>query len=171
MTPPGPFANEEPDADWTDEYPWTRYRGPQPYPCPEDWVLNIVEGDATVFRRYPELGQDYGTDDEVVETFAPDYEGLNEARGEEASVSIDYDQNSDEPSHSLQVGSETVFQRLEPDPDDLWATVADVLARVARDEDYQELAPSTGSPPASVLREREIQKRKEENQQLTEFVP
>jgi hypothetical protein len=169
MTRTGPFANEEPDADWTDDYSWTRYRGPQPYPCPEDWVLNIVEGDAAVFRRYPELGQDHETDDEVVETFAPEYKGLNEARGEEASVSVDYDRNGDESPHSLQIGSEVVFRRVEPDPEDLWATVADVLARVARGEDYQDVAPTTGSPPTSVLREREIERHKQENQQLTEF--
>jgi hypothetical protein len=171
MTPTGPFANEEPDADWTDEYQWTRYRGPQPYPCPEDWVLNIVEGDATVFYRYPDLGQQYETDDEVVDTFAPEYEGMNEARGEAASVTIDYDRNGAELPYSLQIDNEIVFQRVDPEPEDLWATVAETLARFARDEDYQDIAPTTGSPPASVLRERETEKRKEENQQLTEFTP
>jgi hypothetical protein len=169
MTPTGPFANEEPDAGWTDNYSWTRYRGPQLYPCPEDWVLNIVEGDSTVFYRYPDLGQDYETDDEVVDTFALEYKGINEARGEEASVSVDYDRNSDESPHSLQVGSEVVFQRVDPESEDLWATVADVLARVARGEDYQDVAPATGSPPASVLRERKLEQRQEENEQLSEF--
>lgn len=169
MTRTGPFANEEPDADWTDEYPWTRYRGPQPYPCPEDWVLNIVEGNATVFYRYPDLGQEYETDDEVADTFAPEHEGVNEARGETASVTIDHDRNGDELPYSMQIDNEVVFQRVDPNPEDLWATVADVLARVARGEDYQDVAPTTGNPPATVLRERKLERRKEENQQLTEF--
>jgi hypothetical protein len=171
MTRTGPFASEEPDANWTDEYAWTRYRGPQPYPCPEDWVLNIVEGDATVFYRYLDLGQDYETDDEVVDTFAPKYEGMNEARSEVASVTIDYDRNGDELPYSMQIDNEVVFQRVDPDPEDLWATVAEVLARVARGEDYDDMYLTTGSPLASVLRNRELERRKEENQQLTEFSP
>jgi hypothetical protein len=169
MARTGPFADKEPDADWTDKYPWTRYRGPQPYPVPEDWVLNIVEGDATVFYRYPDLGQDHETDDEVVDTFAPEYEGVNEARGAAASVTIDHDRNGDELPYSLQIDNEVVFQRVEPDTEDLWRAVAEVLARFARGEDYQDIAPTTGSPPESVLRERKLEQRQEENKQLSEF--
>lgn len=84
-------------------------------------------------------------------------------------MTIDHDRNGDELPYSMQIDNEVVFQRVEPDPEYLWATVADVLARVARGEDYQDVAPTTGSPPATVLRERKLERRKEENQQLTEF--
>jgi hypothetical protein len=171
MSPAGPFANEEPDTDWTNEYQWTRYRGPQPYPCPEDWVLSIVEADSTVFYRYPDLGQDYKIDDDVFDTFAPEYEDANESRGEAASVTIDYDRIGDESPYSFQIADEVVFQRVDPNPEDFWATIAKALARFSRGEEYQDVAPTTGNPPASVLRERELEQRKKENKQLSEFAP
>lgn len=167
MTKSGPFDDEEPEADWTDDYDWTRYRGPQPYPVPEDWVLNIVEAGGAMFRRYPEIGNDHETDSEASEHFAPDYEGLEEARGIEASVGTKY--IDEEEVETLTVAGEEVFQRVSPTTEDLYKTVAEALTRAATGEEYADIEPSTGSPPAAVRREQEIERRKSENHGLGQY--
>lgn len=133
---------EEPDAAWTDDYQWTRYRGPHPYPVPEDWVLGIVEGDGVIWRRYDdaengheaETGRDL---DDDVSAAGPDDMAMI---GHEWPAGADVMEDS--PYHELQINDELVLvlkdaQDIdESDGDEWWRAVAEALSRYARGDDY-----------------------------------
>jgi len=164
----------EPEADWTDEYDWTRYRGSQPYPCPGGWVLDIIEGDGGMWYLYAEIGEDHETDSDVHDAFEPDYEAYNDARGETAFLSskIVEDNLAERTStteYELKVAGEVVFRRVEPDRDDLWSAVAEALQAYCDDESLEGIAPSTGELPEDLKKEQETEQRKAENKGLGEF--
>lgn len=139
--------------DWQDHYPTTTFRGQQQYPVPEEWVLNEVEADGVMWKRYADIGADHHKDHEVVEergysmnAGTPDEEAIfgrgksfewrKDANGEPMMKSI-----ADPPDHELTIGGVTVFTVHDPVATDrLWAATAAVLARHSRGEDYSEIA-------------------------------
>jgi len=167
---------DEPDEEWTDEYAWTRYRGPQPYPVPADWVLNLPEEGGAMWYRYPGVGQGLQSDDDVYEVFEPDDEAYNDARGETAFLMpevVDEDRRAREVTQKweLTIGGETVFERVDPDYEELWATAAAALATYAGGTDVADLdcVPSSGRLPEEERQQREVEKRENENQSLGDF--
>lgn len=165
---------DPPEADWADEYDWTRYRGPQPYPCPGEWVLDIIEGDGGMWYLYADIGEEHETDTDVYDAFKPDYEAYNEARGETAFLSskIVEDNLAERTStaeHELKIAGEVVFRRVEPDREDLWEAVAEALQAYCDGENINGIAPSTGELPEDLKKKRETEKRKAENKGLGEF--
>ena len=179
MTPFG----DDPDADWTDEYAWTRYRGPQPYPVPGDWTLNLVEGDGVMWNRYPAHGEGREMDDHVLESFkeATDtyddpYEAYNDAREEWAGLGHEVlEWNAAERTETLKqvlkIEGNTVFERVEPDGEDLWKVTANALAQYDDGTPVEEIEVSfsTGSKPPDQLREEMIEQRQAENEYITNF--
>lgn len=165
---------DPPEADWTDEFEWTRYRGPQPYPCPADWVLDLVEGDGIIWYRFPGIGEGLEMDDDVREVFEPDYEEYDDARGETAILSKEIVEDNPRKresklEHELSIDGETIFRRVEPDDEDLFATVAEALARYSNGQELEDVAPSTGRLPEDLREQQETERRQAENQSLTQF--
>jgi len=167
----------EPDAGWTDEYPWTRYRGAQPYPCPADWVLGLVEGDGIGWHRYPGIAEGHDHQRDVVDLF-DDYDAREDAHAERATLLNDIVEGAsirdeDDVKHELSIDGETVFVRIDPEMSDLMATVAEVLARYSGGEALGVIADglsfSTGRPPARVVEQNAVEQREEQNQSLTDF--
>jgi len=109
---------------WRDEYETTTYRGPDRYPVPEDWTLGIVEGDGISWRR-PERP------DDAERGWSPE---------DRASTLNEFDYDSDEQTVKFDVNGNSVVRVTEPDRDALMASIAEVLARVARGESYHDVA-------------------------------
>lgn len=165
---------DPPEADWTDEYAWTRYRGPHPYPCPDDWVLDTPEGGGAMWYRYPDVGENHETDTDVCDAFEPDYEAYNDARGETAMLlSTIVDENLAEQTSTvefeLKIDGDSVFRRVEPDAEDLWGTAAEALSAYANSEDLDEVAPTSGRLPEDLQQAQDIEQRQSENRGLGEF--
>lgn len=162
----------EPDAEWTDDYPWTRYRGPQPYPCPGDWVLGAPEMLAYGWYFYPDIGRQNETDNDVADAFGQNYDGYNDAlEGRAFLIAEDTADSIREETISwrLSIDGEDVFERVEPDSEDLWATVAEILQRYSDGVDYDDLAPESGRLTQAERREQQLEARKESNQSLGDF--
>ncbi|WP_135306328.1 hypothetical protein [Haloarcula amylovorans] len=126
---------DAPDADWAAEYDWTRYRGPDAYPVPGDWVLDLVEADGIIWYRYPDAGEGHANDNDVLDSFESDYDGYNDARGETAMLGNDVvnehvSMKDWELEQQLTVDGTTVFDRVEPETDELYANVAAALAAI-----------------------------------------
>jgi len=168
---------DPPEGDWAAEYDWTRYRGPQPYPCPADWVLDEPEGDAVGWYRFPEIGAGHATTDDVYDALEPDYDAIEEHRGERARLINDIVQDSPNGpvilEHEFSIGGETVFSRIDPSDEELWATVADALARYASGDSVEEIAAEvgwqSGRLSAEERKKREQERRREANQSLEAF--
>lgn len=165
---------DPPEADWTDDYAWTRYRGPQAYPCPADWVLDVVEGDGIIWYRFPGIGEGLETDNDVRDVFEPDYEEYDDARGETAVLSNKIVEDNPREQEckleqKLTIEEETVFCRVEPDDEDLFATVAEALSRYSNGQDLEDIAPSTGQLPEDLRKQQETERKQSENQSLTQF--
>lgn len=127
---------DEPDADWADEYAWTRYRGPQPYPVPEDWVLQMVEGDGVMWQRHPEHGQDAAHDSDLPDEAWPLDPEDHASLGHEWPAGADIMQ--EDPYHELTINGEIALVVVDgADSDDWWRAIAETLARYARGEDYE----------------------------------
>ena len=167
----------EPDAEWTDVYDWTRYRGPQPYPCPGGWVLGLVEADGAGWKRFPGLGGALEHDDDVIDEHGPDV--YNEDMAERASLLNEIEtfdeRNPDaaEMRHTLKIGGEQVFSVVEPDEEELFAAVAEALARFDAGEQIDEFAadvePQSGTAPESERSAKELKRKREENNSLGDF--
>lgn len=168
---------DPPEADWAAEHDWTRYRGPQPYPVPDDWALDEPEGDAVGWYRFPDVGDGHATTDDVYDEFEPDYDGIEEARGEMAILVNDIVEDSRNGpvilKHELSIGGETVFSHVDPSDEELWATVADALARYTDGDSVDEIAADvswrSGRLPPEEREKRKQQRRQEENQSLGDF--
>lgn len=127
---------ERPDADefeppaWLSEYASTTYRGPTLYPVPEDWVLNIVEGDGICWYRYDaaEYGHDADHKNDIENN-----DLLWDGPDDEAWLSNEWDPETDLVTQTLEINREQVFEVTEPDSDLLWNAVAEALARYARE--------------------------------------
>jgi hypothetical protein len=163
---------DAPDAGWAAEYDWTRYRGPPAYPVPGAWVLNIVEADGIIWYRYPDVGEGHATDTDVRDAV----EGHDRRRGATAMLGntiVDEDRRTRETTleQELTIAGETVFRRVEPDEDDLYATVAAALAAFDDGTDAAEIAVewASGRLPEDIREAQERERREDENQQLGEF--
>jgi thiamine pyrophosphokinase len=162
---------DRPDAEWTAEYPWTRYRGPDPWPCPGAWLLTEPEGLYVRWIRYPEVGIDHGTTS-TVDTEVLDYGAVDDHRAEEAWLIGDDIADSireETIKWTLEVDNTEVFARVEPAWDDLMAAVAEALRRFEADEEWAAVEPESGRLPPEQRRQRELEQRKASNQSLGEF--
>lgn len=162
---------DPPEAEWTDEYEWTRYRGPDPWPCPADWVFNDADALGAGWYRYPGIGEGHAKDAEVVEIVG--YDDIEEHR-EEMALLVGEDAGSSRREERIEwrlsVKGETVFRRVNPNRADLMAAVAETLSRYSNGSmSWRSVEPSTGSVPDDVKRERELEKRREQNASLDGF--
>lgn len=167
---------DEPDADWTDDHQWTRWRGPQPYPVAADWVLAHVEGDGILWRRYPGIGEGMGKESEILDVLGDDGLVIDEDADVSAYLTNDIEgewsiRDDEAPSleQHFEIDGETVFRRVEPTEADLYGSVAEALARYSSGGEWQAVEPESGQPPEDVQREREVEARRESNQSLGEF--
>lgn len=160
----------EPDDDWTDDYTWTRYRGPQPWPVPADWVLK----DAGLWQRFPGIGEGLQSHHDVHDALDKDLDAIEEARGVESYLLdelLEFDQRRGIEIHEwkLVIAGETIFRREDPDFEDVLAATAEALSRCSNDQGLDDVVPSSGRPPEDVREEREIERRKEANEWLDAF--
>lgn len=125
---------------WTEKYPTTTYRGPDPYPVPEDWVLNNVEMDGVIWYRYDDA--ENGHEAEHESDVDPDvtYEGPDDV----AILAAEPDPNNLEVvTKKFDINGDPVFTVADPGGVDMWneimACVAEVMARVARGQDYSDV--------------------------------
>jgi hypothetical protein len=135
-------------------------------------VINEPEGLANRWQRYPGIGEGQGTDYDVLQALDEDYDAYNDARAEDAFLIGDDvgDSIRDESIRwRLSIANETVFRRVEPEWCDLLAACAEALSKYANGGDWQAVAPDTGALPAEEQREREIERRKESNQSLSDW--
>lgn len=166
-----------PEGDWAAEYDWTRYRGPQAYPVPADWVLDEPEGGACGWYRFPDVGEGQATTTDVYDALEPDYDAIEEARGEMAMLINDIIRDErNGPTilkHEFKIGGETVFEHTDPSDEELWATVAEALARYADGEAVAEIEADvtwqSGRLPPAEREKREQERRKQENESLGDF--
>lgn len=178
---------DPPDADWAAEYDWTRYRGPDPWPVPGGWVFKDPEGGGW-WEYYGELGEGHHSTNDIRDKLDADGfeyyeidEALEDARGPYAWLSVET-ANPDEVSirnleaeeleWSLEIDKTEVFRRVEPERDDLMATVAEALAAYHEgdlEERLDELVPKTGRKPDDVLEQEALEQRKAENESLDGF--
>jgi len=165
---------DEPDAEWTDEYDWARYRGPQPYPTPGGWVLGTPEVLACGWYCYPDIGPNHGLNDEVREAFGKNDDGYNDARSGRAMLIGDPvdDAREETIKWEFTVDGETVFESVDPDDENLWSVVAEVLQRHSDGREYSDCEPPSGRPPGlteAERKERETEQRKQNNASLGDF--
>jgi hypothetical protein len=177
---------DPPEADWAADHDWTRYRGPQPYPVPEDWVLDTPEGGIVGWYHFPDVGEGQATVDDVYDEFEAEYhdwdayqDAVEEARGVRAFLSNDIVEDDRHGNvileHELSIAGDTIFRRVDPSETELWARTAEALSRYAEDDDVEEIAKDigfqSGRLPDELQEEREKDRRREENAGLDEFAP
>lgn len=166
---------DPPEADWAAEYDWTRYRGPEAYPVPGAWVLSIVEGDGIIWYRYPEVGVGKDSDTDVHEALNSDdeYNDLRSAMASLGNTIVDEDRQAREVTleQELTIEGKTVFRRVEPDSDELYANAAAALKTYDEDPGTDEFALSwqTGRLPDDIREEQKLERRKEQNNSLGDF--
>lgn len=135
---------DAPDEDWAADYPWTRHSGPAPYPVPDAWVLDTVEGDGVSWSLLPDAGEDRGTWSDAVDALGNPRSVDPEAR---ALLTSEWpnqaDIMEDDPYHELTIDGELVLV-LEDDGEGWWRAVAEALHRYARDGDYQTVLEDEG---------------------------
>lgn len=168
MSEPPDFG--DPDADWTDDYDWTRYRGPQPWPVPEDWVLE----DPEIWQHFPDVGEGMESHHDVYDALDEDRDEIEDARGVEAYLLddlLEFDQRRGIEVHEweLAIGGDTIFRREDPDFEDVLAATAEALSRYSNDQDLDDVCPSSGRPPEDVREQRELERKQAENQGLDAF--
>jgi len=175
---------DAPEADWAADYDWTRYRGPRPYPAPEDWVLDEPEGGIVGWQHFPDVGKGHGLLDDVYDELEGDYDdwdayeaAVEEVRGVRAFLSNEIVEDGRDMDvileHELSIAGDTVFRRVDPTDDELWARTAEALTRYASGETVEEFADDigfqSGRLPEDLQEERKQERRREENTGLGEF--
>jgi hypothetical protein len=165
----------DPKPDWTDDYQWARFRGPQPYPAPADWVLDDVEGDGISWTRFPGVGEPFTSDHEVRDHI-DDWEALEEACAERAFLIDELEEFNPRKKievheHTFSIDGEDVFSAVDPDFEDLMATVAECLAQFSGGRDVSAIDefPETAGPDDGESEAERVARRKEENQPLGDF--
>jgi hypothetical protein len=143
---------DEQAGGWRSEYETTTYRGPDRYPVPEDWTLDIVEGDGSVWRRPPR----------------PDDAERGWEYEDRASTLNEFDYENDEQTVKFDVNGDPAFTVTNPDRDELMGSIAEVLWRVARGEDYSGVVAPEGYG-ASDDGKRENESSGEQNASLGDF--
>lgn len=134
-------AGDYQPPEWVGEYETTTYRGPMLYPAPADWELSIVEGDGIGWKRpaQPDFEDEYW---ETNDSWSPE----NEA-GTINDYEIDGGFDPDETVITrFKVDGKDVFEVKDPDRDELMAPIAEILARVAGDEDLEEIVDDVEFP-------------------------
>lgn len=153
---------------------------------PGGWVLNLADEGGMMWYHYGAAGEDCDHENDVLEdAFGGDIEAFDAARGVEAwcvpdLVHQDPDSEAEHYSWELRIYTETVFEVVDPDPEDVWAAAAEALARYDAGEAIADVdvTVASGTPRSEWLtpperaakrkRERE-QRRREENQSLGDF--
>lgn len=180
---------DPPEDDWAAEYPWTRYRGPDPWPVPGGWVFEDPE-EGGWWQYFGDAGVGHPDSDSIREALEADasvedpYNALNDLReqhGEYAYLSAET-ANPDEVGlrnledeqleWTLEVDGTDVFRRVEPDREDLLAAVAEALAAYHEDdldERRDEIVPASGRKPQDVREQEELEARRRHNQSLEDF--
>jgi hypothetical protein len=132
-----PLCGEHADVPWQDDYPTTTHRGPQQYPVPEDWVLGIVEADGMNWRRYNDAEEANDAerkdqlDDDVLREGPDDELGLlHEVEGDVLDPDREY--------WVLSLNGEEITE-LDGDATDYFGEIAELMARYARGEDYDDI--------------------------------
>lgn len=164
----------EPDADWTDEWPWTRYRGPQPWPVPGDWVLGDVEADGAMWQHFPGHGEGCENDHEVYDALDDDLDAIEDARGARAILlneleEFDRREKNEAYTHTLIIDGDEVIEAYDPEWDDLFESVAQALKRYESPGDPSMVEVESGKLTDEQRREKEIEARRQENQSLGAF--
>lgn len=141
-----------PDAEWAEQFDWTRYRGSRVYPVPADWVLASVGDDGIRWSRFPGIGEGLETSEDIAVVFENDTDAIAEARAEGALLGLEVGSSGDggrqELACELLIAEEAAFRRIAFDREELFGCVADVLARYSGGQDVDEIAvePATGRP-------------------------
>jgi len=177
---------DAPEGEWAADYPWTRYRGPPPWPVPGGWVFEDPEGGGW-WTYYGELGVGHYDDNKIRDELRDDdsvdnpHDLVEEARGARAYLEVET-ANPDEVSlrnpedekleWSLKIDDTRVFRRVEPDRPDLMAAVAEALDAYHEDEldeRVDAIVPSSGRKPDDVREQETIEEREEQNRALGEY--
>lgn len=175
-----------PEDAWTADYPWTRYRGPEPFPVPGGWIITIVECNGAGWHNYGELGVDHSSEAGIREELEADasvknpYNRLDDAHGIHATLMNKPEQGPNVAQKErdrarewkFSIDNTLIFRRVEPEREDMYATVAEALAAYSEGTAVAEISatPSTGRPPAEVQKQREVEQREASNQDLSDFV-
>jgi hypothetical protein len=121
---------------WQDDYPTTTHRGPQQYPVPEDWVLGYVEADSMDWRRYEDADAD---DAERKDQLDDDV--LHEGPDDELVLLLEMEgdvMGPDREYWELRLNNEKIAE-LDGDVTDYFSEIAELMARYARGEDYDDI--------------------------------
>lgn len=182
---------DPPEGDWAAEHDWTRYRGPDPWPVPGGWVFVDPEGGGW-WRYFGDAGVGHDKDDGIREELEDDesvddaYDAMQDLRDEHGQLAFLKVEtaNPDEVSMrnpgdeklewTLEIDGVQVFRRVEPDRSDTMAAVAEALQAYHAgdlDDRRDEIVPTSGRKPDDVREQEQLEERREENEQLDEFVP
>lgn len=126
--------------DWVAEYDADSYDSHNLLPTPEDWELVNVEGRTIEWRRPPQPARDaeYWEEHDI---WRPE----NVAQTTSADGYDDQFGTLDTVIRGFDVDREPVFKVTDSERNDRLATIAEILARVARGEPYADVEPSTGT--------------------------
>lgn len=165
---------------WTDGIAYIRHHG-QCVPTPADWVLRSIDGDGIRWSRFPKIASGVNTYDGVLDAFTPSDEpeqGVNTdalAEAEAYEAWLTWEQlepmrrGDSRRVEIFELDGETLFRRVQPERDECFAAVAEILKRVSHDGDYRDVDLDSGEPHPEDVRQQEINKRREQNQQLTQW--
>jgi hypothetical protein len=131
--------------EWVAKYETTTFRGPLLYPVPEDWDLGTIEMGVTAWERPPRPDPDseYW---EQNDSWEPEAEALAFTEWES-----DGGFNPDETAITqFSVDGEDLFEVKDAYHDNLMGPIAEILARVAYDEDLKEIVDDVDLPGPQV---------------------
>lgn len=178
-----------PDDDWTEEYPWTRHRGPDPWPVPGGWIFKNPEGGGWwIYYGEAGIGHDFNNsireeleEETTIEEASQRITEIRKENGERASLHVET-ANPDEVSRKnpedekleweFKIEETTLFKRVEPDRADLMEAVAEGLQAYhdgTLDDKKDEILPSSGKKPEKQRKQEKIERRKEQNSSLDQF--
>ena len=177
---------DAPDGNWAAEYDWTRYRGPDPWPVPGDWVFKDPEGGGW-WQYFGNVGVGHHSSDSILDELKDDESvedpcgALDELRGPHAYLKVET-ANPDEVSlrnledekieWTLKVDGTEVFRRVDPDRPDLMGAVAQALHAYHTGDlegNIAEIVPASGRKPKDIREQEDLEERKQNNQSLGDF--
>lgn len=141
-------STDGPDAAWTDDYAWTRHKGPDPYPVPADWVLSPPDVTLTAWYRYPGLGEGLASLSDVQDALDGDSEATEAERAEEAWLEAspaEQEWAADTATEwEFEIDGVQVFHIVGANPDDVMAAVAEALSKFSNGGDWEAVDPRGG---------------------------
>lgn len=147
---------------WEDEYSTTKFRGPQKYPVPEDWVLGMVEGDGVDWRRY----DDFDDTDAKHKREVP-HEIAYEGPDDELALVRDFEGDAMNPDGEYQSvmlnGEELIKVKEDAKP---FGELAELMMRVANGEDYDDVLKELEGVRYVTKEEKREKERKERQEEL-----